>query len=337
MATQEKRRFLTIPLWQAVKRTYSVIFHDRWRQLTRYRYIRRGLWICLGLIVTYILFVSGTAIAIYHYKKDNKFTHAIERIFPYPAAVVNGTVIPLSRYRIEVSARTNFSATNHLTTTPQETDSFAINQLEERTLYQQALTAHHIALDETDFQNKLQDIYIQVGGEQKFSAFLSQQYGSGVTLDLFQTWLREAAVESAVQDQLLTRVTLKHILVSVPSDATADQVEAARQKAITIKNTITDPSLFGSIARENSDDIATRDNGGEFGTTNRGDDTPILSADFENAIFSLPVGKISDPIRTPYGWDIVDVESRVGTIDMSKKAYTASLFAAGKVHTFIGK
>jgi len=335
MATT-KRRFLTIPLWQAVKQTYSKLIANQWRALMRYKIIRHALIATGVFIVLYALLISSTAVAIYHYKKDTKFTQAVERLFPYPAAIVNGTVIPLSRYRTEVSARTYYTATQKLTATPQETDSFVINQLEDRELYRQALMNNNITLSDTDLQNKLQDIYTQVGGQDKLITFLHQQYGPDVTLDLFKTWLREAAVESAVQNQLLTRVTLKHILIAVPANATPDQVEAARQNALAIKATITSPDLFASVAREKSEDIASRDNGGEFGTTNRGDDTPILSADFENAIFTLPINVVSDPIRSPYGWHLVLVESRAGTIDMSKKAFTASLFADGHVHTFIG-
>jgi parvulin-like peptidyl-prolyl isomerase len=328
--------FLTTPLWQAVKRTYTALIQATWKKAWGYQSFRRALLIALVAIVAYVVLISGSALAIYKYKTNNTFTRFTEKLFPYPAALVGGSSIPLNRYRTEVSTRTHYASTHNLSTTPAETSQFVIGQLIDRQLYQQALVNNAIKLDEQSLDDKLQEIYDQVGGKEKLSQFLDQQYGPSASLDLFQTWMREAATESAVQNQLLKRATVRHILVAVPENSTEDQVSAAKAKAQEIRASITDVSQFGEIARNRSEDVASRDKGGEFGTTNHGDTAPVLSKDFEDAIFNLPLGQISDPIRTPFGWHIVVVDKREGTIDLSKKAYTEQLRERGNVHIFIG-
>ena len=325
-----------MPLWQAVKQTYTKIFQASWKRLISYKIARQALWTTAITILVYIVVIASAAIAIYNHHTTNKVTRFIERLFPYPAAIVDGTVIPLSRYRIEIDTRNHYVSEHNLPTTSEETSKFVINQLIDRTLYAHAITKNGIKLDENDLTNKLQDIYNQVGGQEKLSQFLTQQYGSSASLDLFKTWMRDAATESAVQNQLLVKVTVRHILIATPENATQDQIDAAKTKAQDIKNSITDPSQFGEVAKNKSEDVASRDKGGDFGTTNRGDDAPVLSKDFEDAIFSLPVGKISDPIRSPFGWHIVIVDKRDGTIDLSKKAYTQQLIDQGHVHKMIG-
>lgn len=63
---------------------------------------------------------------------------------------------------------------------------------------------------------------------------------------------------------------------------------------------------FAKLAEENSEDLSSRDNGGEF-TLRRGDTYPA----FEAAAFSLAAGQISDVITTPVGYHIVKVYERI--------------------------
>ena len=98
---------------------------------------------------------------------------------------------------------------------------------------------------------------------------------------------------------------------------------------------ITAISQFPAIAKQYSEDLNSRDKGGALGTTIRGDDSPVLSADFENAVFTLPINTVSDPIRSPEGWHLIMVTKRQGLVDQSLKQLTAKLRASSKIHVFI--
>ena len=63
---------------------------------------------------------------------------------------------------------------------------------------------------------------------------------------------------------------------------------------------------------EQYSDSPTKDKGGEVGTIHKGD----LAPEIEAVAFSLPVGGVSDPIRTSAGWNLIQVE-RVRTETMA--------------------
>lgn len=85
----------------------------------------------------------------------------------------------------------------------------------------------------------------------------------------------------------------RHILVNSEADARAALQEIQRGAS------------FEDVARRRSQDPAARQ-GGDLGFFKRG----VMMADFEKAAFTLPVGGISEPIRTKFGWHVLKVEER---------------------------
>jgi foldase protein PrsA len=89
-------------------------------------------------------------------------------------------------------------------------------------------------------------------------------------------------------------VTARHILV--PNLALANQVEADLKAG----------QSFASLAQKYSTDPGSKDKGGELGTFRRGQMVPA----FDKYAFSAPIGQISPPIKSPFGYHIIQVESR---------------------------
>jgi peptidyl-prolyl cis-trans isomerase C len=286
------------------------------------------------VVVIYIIVGALMAIPIYR-GTQNALTKTAEWLYPYPAMNINGTVISLHRYRIEVESRQTYATTHNLVSSDEETRQFVIDQLVSRTLYAQELTKNSIVITDGDVDQKLQEIYDQVGGKDKLQTYLEQNYGPQTTLDEFRTWVKESLVEAAVKKQLLVHATVRHILVAIPEGADQATIDAAKAKLLDIKSKIASPDQFGDVAKQYSEDIASKDKGGELGTTPRGDSEPVFSADFENAIFSLPIGQISDPVLSKYGWHLILVESRSGTLDVSAPQLLEKLKSEGHVRIFV--
>lgn len=101
-------------------------------------------------------------------------------------------------------------------------------------------------------------------------------------------------------------VHARHILVQVPQKPTAEQVEAARQKALALAEEARKPGVdFAELAKKKSEGPSASD-GGDLGFFRRG----VMVAEFEKVAFTLKVGGVSDPVRTKFGWHVLKVEEK---------------------------
>jgi len=93
-----------------------------------------------------------------------------------------------------------------------------------------------------------------------------------------------------------------HILFKVDNAAPPDIVAKAEKKAREVLKRARAGEDFAGLARKNSED-SSAPNGGDLGLFGRNQ----MVKEFEDAAFSLPVGGISDPVRTPFGFHIIKV------------------------------
>lgn len=97
-------------------------------------------------------------------------------------------------------------------------------------------------------------------------------------------------------------------IVRIPRTITAADTAAARDRAIALRNEILGGATFEDIARAESADTVSGAQGGSLGRGPRGRFVP----EFENAAFAVPVGQISQPVRTQFGFHLIKVDERKG-------------------------
>jgi foldase protein PrsA len=90
------------------------------------------------------------------------------------------------------------------------------------------------------------------------------------------------------------QVQARHILV--PDLATANKIEAQLKSG----------ANFADLAKQYSTDPGSKDKGGELGFFRRGQMVPA----FDKVAFTLPVGAISQPVKSPFGYHIIQVEAK---------------------------
>jgi parvulin-like peptidyl-prolyl isomerase len=114
----------------------------------------------------------------------------------------------------------------------------------------------------------------------------------------------------------------RHILVRFkgsPAPLRPGQAELSDEEALAktqdLRKKIVAGEDFAAIAKAESDDTGSGANGGELGSFKRGAMVPA----FDQAAFSLPVGQISEPIKTQFGYHIIKVDKReVKTFEEAK-------------------
>ncbi|WP_322520819.1 SurA N-terminal domain-containing protein [Guyparkeria halophila] len=119
----------------------------------------------------------------------------------------------------------------------------------------------------------------------------------------------EAALQSAYEDyrdrQAAEAVRrARHILIQLPGDADAATVDKARERLEAAREAIdSGEATFEEKAAELSDDGSTRDSGGDLGRVGEGD----IAESFDRAVAELGEGEISEPVRTRFGWHLIQV------------------------------
>lgn len=111
-------------------------------------------------------------------------------------------------------------------------------------------------------------------------------------------------------------VRVAHILKLIPPQATAEQQDSIQKLVRNIHNRLKNKENFAELALEFSDDRQTRSNGGELMWFGLGK----MAKEFENAAFNLKeIGEISEPIKTNYGWHILQLKEKRGIPSFEKK------------------
>lgn len=91
----------------------------------------------------------------------------------------------------------------------------------------------------------------------------------------------------------MARAHARHILVP-------DQDQARR-----LKQEIEDGADFAALAREHSECPSGR-RGGDLGQFGRGQ----MVAEFDRAVFEGPVGEVLGPVKTQFGYHLIEVTER---------------------------
>lgn len=154
------------------------------------------------------------------------------------------------------------------------------------------------------------------------------------TDDAFQTFLKEKDlneefIKESVASQLRINGVIDHLVDQIKNDEQkmkeikeelyqvrashilVDSKEKADELVAKLKE---DPDSFEELAKAESKDTGSAENGGDLGYFEKGKMVP----EFEAAAFEAEKGTITDPIQTTYGYHIIKVVDKRSIADMQK-------------------
>ncbi len=172
-----------------------------------------------------------------------------------------------------------------------------------------------ITVNKADFNDKVEvnDSEIQTYYADNTADYMDEDRRSIEYVELDTSSLAEdqqatdEEVQSAYEDYVAsfaedeTRNT-RHILLSTSGDKGDDE---QLEKANSLVEQLRNGGDFAALAQEHSDDPGSAANGGSLGEVEKGAMVP----EFEKATFAAEIGAITDPVKTQFGYHIIQVES----------------------------
>jgi peptidyl-prolyl cis-trans isomerase D len=119
-------------------------------------------------------------------------------------------------------------------------------------------------------------------------------------LGALQTRFDQEKARFVEPEQRLT----SHILVSVDAGADAAKQTAAEAKAQSLLNQAKGGADFAALARANSDDTGSKDNGGDLGWVSQNGQ---MVKPFEDAVFAAASAGVVGPVKSEFGYHIIQV------------------------------
>lgn len=238
------------------------------------------------------------------------------------AAVVNGKVITLS----EVEERAAPALADGQGLDRQAILKQALQSIIDDRLIESALEERQISVTDAEIDNAIQEVLRQNAmTEPQFKqAIAAQGYTwAGYRAELGRQLSRYKLLNSEVRANVTVtdedvkswlarhgqgadaqEIRARHMLFRFPAGATPDQVAAAKAKAEKALARVKAGEDFGDVARAVSED-GTAPRGGDLGWFSRG----TMVAPFEKAAFSAKDGEVVGPVRTQFGWHLIQVEA----------------------------
>jgi len=101
----------------------------------------------------------------------------------------------------------------------------------------------------------------------------------------------------------VTQTRARHILIKISELVPATE---ARRRMTLLRERLLAGADFAEAARSQSEDIGSAANGGELGWLNPGQTV----AEFEKVMNTLKPGELSEPVRSPFGYHLIEVLER---------------------------
>ena len=184
------------------------------------------------------------------------------------------------------------------TLNPQAKHDFLVNYVVDVLNTSKAAAAQHLAIDETALQQRMEFL--------RKKALMEKLLEKTAAAAMSDEALIHRSYDEAVKAASEPEVRLRAILFKFSDPKDEASVKAAEARAKEAIERIKKGEDFIAVNNAMTDSAEGKLNGGALGYMVK----QQMGSEFAQVAFDLPVGAISDPIKTNVGWHVIKVEDR---------------------------
>ncbi|MFJ7935227.1 peptidylprolyl isomerase [Sporosarcina sp. NPDC096371] len=188
----------------------------------------------------------------------------------------------------------------------------ALDMMIEDKVIASELKKEKVTVSDKEVEEELASQVESVGGDEAFAAALKQ---SGITEKEFKKSITEfLSIKKIVEPRI--KITDKELKAYFDENKESlNQAEEVKASHILVEDEATAKEVakklaeggdFTALAKEYSTDTSNAEKGGELGYFGRGK----MVAEFDEAVFSMKVGTISAPVKTEFGYHIIQLTDK---------------------------
>lgn len=230
---------------------------------------------------------------------------------PSTAALVDGTEIPLTAVEtLFLSAQANPQMAQQLQGDgARRVQAQILSDLVRARLLEQAAGEElGITVDEADVDAKRAEVVEQLGGQEAFDEIVAQNRLSPQDLDaqLRSLAYQELVAERLTRDLRVPREEIRQVYereYAGSSPRVRHILVETEEQARDALRRVRAGEDFAAVASEVSGDPGSAQRGGDLGAIRRGATVP----EFEEAVFGARPGEVVGPVRTQFGFHVIEV------------------------------
>jgi len=249
------------------------------------------VWILVSSLVVLVCFFGVIGLGAIQLGWDNKVSNTMVEIFPYPAAIVNGSVITFSDWKFETEAVLLLSEKRLNDYSVEGVQNEVLQKMIYDKLMQEIADKYKIEVNEEDISVMMASLVEQVGSEEELEKNIKEFFNWDV-----ETFKERVLYSDVLREKLQKEIPLNEKNIKEAEDNAKDVLKEVEDGDRT----------FEELAQEYSDDPGSAVQGGELGWFPRG----VMVSEFEEAVFALSPGEISGLIKTDFGYHIIKLEEK---------------------------
>lgn len=244
------------------------------------------------LISAVVIFFAYTLLALYRFQDDSSFLYYVTQVIPFPVAKAGPDFVAYENYLFELRHYEHYYTTQQQisfssTQGKQQLDAFkkqALDQVVQDAYVKQLASKYHVSVSNQEVNDEVTLLRQQNrlgSSDQEFADVLKEFWGWSV-----------GDFKRELKSQLLAQKVVAKLDTSTYA------------RANSVLQQLHQGADFSKLAAQYSDDVATKNNGGEYGfdvNQNSQNLSPQVAAELSN----LKSGQVSDIINTGYTLEIV--------------------------------